>query len=294
MKQWFFGAVLAALPVMAHADVVLNTSLPALNGAFGAGTAVTVTSPAGTTTAVTGPGGSANRASAAPAADAWVQRNVGGGATVGITTTYADNNGGNGSAYFKGTSGDSKGDLELFLSQSQKVSSLSELTYEWYRDAASSVAGHLHPTLRLIVGNSASAGSATVGGYLVYEAIYQDPPVNTAATDTWVFENVFIGNLWATGNLPGNFNSAAPAYDRDLTEWDGLVDDLHVYGISIGFGSGWNGAFEGAIDNVTIAFGDRFQGTWDFEVAVPEPSAIAILGAGLLAFGVTRARRRLG
>ncbi len=277
-------AAMAALPFTAKATVVLNTDLPT-TGFTGPGIAVTTTTPGyGTVTTVNGPG--ADRASAPVTPGIWSQRNVGGEASVGITTDYARD--GNGSAYFKGTSGASKADLELFLSQTRSLSNLSELTYEWYRDSGSTVPAHLHPTLRLIVGNNANATLATVGGYLVYEGIYQDPPIGTADTGTWVFESVLGANVWGTGNLPGAF----AVYDRNFEAWDLTVDDLHVYGISIGFGSGWNGEFEGAIDNVSIAFGDSFNDSWNFEVAVPAPSALLLFGTGLIAFGALRGRCR--
>ena len=57
----------------AAAQPVLNTSLPNVSGAYGAGTATTVTNANGTVTTVTGPGGGANRASAPAAANAWRQ-----------------------------------------------------------------------------------------------------------------------------------------------------------------------------------------------------------------------------
>ena len=113
---------------------VYNTDLPAVNGNYGAGVATTTTTPNGTVTTVVGPGGPANRASSPNVADQWGQKNVGGNASVGITTDYARS--GNGSAFFQGASGDSKADLEYYFSTPVALSAFQGASYDWYRDSA--------------------------------------------------------------------------------------------------------------------------------------------------------------
>jgi hypothetical protein len=283
-----FGLALAPLVASAAPITVLDTTLAILNGSFGGGVGVTTTSAAGTQTTVTGPANGANRASAGYVGDQWVQRNVGGNATVGITTDYVRS--GNGSAYFSGTgaAGAYKGDLEIYFGTSIAASSITGMGFDWLRDASSAVnSANLHPTFRLMV--TGTFGGASVGGYLVYERDYNGG--GAAPTNTWVTEAFAYGtgNLWSTGNLPGAFS----VYNRQLDDWNALVSNLTVVGLSIGIGSGWNGGgFVGAIDNVVLntTAGDR---SWNFEVAaqaVPEPGSLALAGLALL--GLAAARRR--
>lgn len=282
----------------AAAVTVFDTSLAAVNGVYGAGTATTgaaVGGAQGTVTRVVGPGGPANRANAAVVADQWVQRNVGGSVKVGITDHYARN--GNGSAYFAGTGSDGayKADLELYFGTAVNLSSVTGLSYDWMRDTPSGAQAHLHPALRLIV--TGTVGGAPVGGYLVFEEAYNRPvPATTPVTEgSWVSEDVIGANFWSTGSLPGAFS----AYNNDLTDWLALVSDLKVVGLSFGIGSGFNsGDFVGAVDNVSFSAGGVTT-TWNFEVAgatatVPEPATLALVMLGLGAATLRRRVRRNG
>jgi hypothetical protein len=76
-----------------------------------------------------------------------------------------------------------------------------------------------------------------------------------------------------------------------LADWqaDPLFTNAVILGFNAGIGSGWNGVFTGAVDNITWTIGTQ-TASYNFEVAaVPEPAALALLAAGLL--GLAAARR---
>jgi hypothetical protein len=280
------SAVALAAPAFA-AETVFNTDLPAVNGNFGAGVATTTTGPTGTTTNVAGPGGGANRASAAYQTGEWVQRNVGGNATVGITTNYARS--GNGSAFFQGTDGNSKADLELVFESATSLSNVRSLSYDWYRDAASTNNPIQVNSLRLMV----ASGQATT--YLIFEPYYNGQ-ANPAPTGSWQSSTITGDSIvWSNNtllNLPANTNSCNVGCFAKLSDWQAANPNALVYGLSSGIGSGWSGAYQGAIDNVSYDFGSFGSNSYNFEVnAVPEPATWAMMIGGF-AFVGAAARRR--
>lgn len=275
----------------AQAQTVENTVLQPV-ASRGAGTATTTTTATGTTTTVTGPGGDANRSYATPVANTWHQSAVGGGGTVGITTDYARD--GNGSAYFSTTSGDSKGDLQFYFAAPVALSALQSVSYDYYRAASSTNNPIQAPALRFdILKNGGFAGS------LVLEAYYQGE-VN-AATNTWttVSATLNTGDIWATNSALGPTFATAGG-EKSFQQWiaDNAGSTLTVRGLSIGAGSGWNGTFAGAIDNVAYSFAGGPTADFNFEVAsgataaVPEPTSWAMMIGGFGIVGGTMRRRR--
>lgn len=287
------GAMALTSGVQAATVAVYDTTLTNLNATNGAGTATTVDlgGPVlGRVTTTVGPGSGGNRVSAPYVPDQWVQRNVGGNGSVGITNEYARS--GNGSAYFAGTGngGEYKSDLEISFASPIAANSITGFGYDWYRDSASGTTNTaVHPVLRLMVLGRVSAG--LVAGYLVFERAYNGG--GAAPVDAWVMEALTFttGNIWGTGTLPGAFSE----YGRQLDDWDSLVTSLQVLGMSIGAGSGWNGGgFKGAIDNVYLNTASGST-TWNFEVAavqVPEPGSIALACLALLGAAAATPRRR--
>jgi hypothetical protein len=266
----------------ATAQTVSNTSLQPINGAYGAGFATTTTTASGTRTTVVGLGGGANRASGTAMTGQWYQANVGAGGTVGITTDYARS--GNGSAYFSTTNVDSKADLQYSYGTLIPLSSLSSVSFDFYRDGASTTTGTFAPVLRFdIAKNGAFAGS------LVFEDFYQgqtNPP-----TDVWTTLTASLnsGIFWATNAALGPTFAAADGGQKTLAQWISANEGstLSVYGMSIGVGSGWTGTFAGAVDNVNVNFAGRSPNNFNFEVAaaaVPEPSTwlTMLLGFGMI------------
>lgn len=294
------GIYLAAAAAMtfvastATAQTVSNTSLQNINGVYGAGVATTTTTDSGTRTTVVGPGGGANRASGTPVANSWFQANVGGGGTVGITTDYARS--GNGSAYFSTTSGDSKGDLLYSFSTPVALSSLSSVSFDFYRDGASTTGAQFAPVFRFDIREDNLMGGTAFAGSLVFENIYQaqqNPPVNSWTTLTGDLNN---GIFWATNGRLGPTFADANGGQKTLAEWIAANDRLTVTGLQIGVGSGWNGTFAGAVDNVAVSFAGGPSIASNFEVAaagtVPEPASWAMMILGVGAVGGAMRRRR--
>ncbi|MBS0480199.1 MAG: PEP-CTERM sorting domain-containing protein [Proteobacteria bacterium] len=299
MKTWYLAAAaaIAFAPAAASAQTVYNTSLQNVNGVFGTSTATTTTDSAGTRTVVTGPGpnSGANRAQGTPVLNQWFQANVGAGSTVGITTDYARS--GNGSAYFSQTQNDTgKADLQYYFGGAPiALSSLSSFSFDHYRDAASTNNAIQSMVLRLDI-----LKDGVFAGALIYEPYYTtngNEPVNTWTTSSG---NLTTGNWWTNNSLLGPTNATAGG-TKSLADWisGNAGSTLSVYGVEIGFGSGWQGNFFGAVDNVSVQFGNAGGLSSNFEVAatagVPEPAtwAMMIMGFGLMGYSMRRRRATL-
>lgn len=280
-------------------------------GLLSSAQAVVVTSPAGLLT-------NANPAGISDplALDTWLRRNVRSGGSVGITGDFP--RAFDGSMYLSlGGSSNAKADAEIFFSDvtGKTLGNLSALKYDWYRDSTSTATAWLHPVLRLYIDADGSNATTTDRGYLVFERGYNP---NTAAVpvDQWITDDVFnfdgagdSANLWWVQFGVG----INEVYNRDLADWiagqstagfAALSGNSVIYGLSTGVGSGW-GAFEGASDRVTIAFGTQPFERWNFELtqhpdtdpddptnAVPEPASAALSMMALLALGAGALARR--
>ncbi|MGI4855177.1 MAG: PEP-CTERM sorting domain-containing protein [Janthinobacterium lividum] len=73
---------------------------------------------------------------------------------------------------------------------------------------------------------------------------------------------------------------------------------MRVYGLSTGIGSGWDGTFDGAIDNITLGSRNGGTTTYNFEAAAtpvavtPEPTSLIMVASGLAASGLFSRRRQ--
>lgn len=207
---------------------------------------------------------------------------------------------GNGSAHLSTAASGSKADIELLPNAAAdflgnwstgagaslgRLGDLTALSYEWYRDSSSANNAGQHPVIRLLVETASGAR-----GGLVFERAYNGG--GAVPTDAWIFEDVMAynggdgANLWSFQAGMVNFEFG---YSNSVTDWINGVGTINadtlVIGISMGVGSGW-GAFDGAVDNLTIGF-NGVNTSYNFEV-VPTPGAIALFGVA----GAFASRRR--
>ena len=237
----------------------------------------------------------------------WVYNNTRGGGSVGIRNNYPRS--GNGSVYFNSTSNSGKADIEYFvnpvnaggnyvpdLNQSSILGTLNQLThlsYEWYRDSSSNVAAHLHPVLRLGILRVNQDNSINLG-YLVFERVYNNL---STPTNSWQSDDIISNTygLWATASLGfGDPNINFYQVFKTIPDWliaaASANATLYVISVNAGIGSGWNGTFTGAVDNITFGFNGNYT-TYNFEV-VPEPASMVALGSGLVGLLGLRRRKR--
>lgn len=230
----------------------------------------------------------------------WYYNNVRGGGAVGISD--ANPRSGNGSVSFASPTGAAKADIE-FLANAVEIggnyfaagslglfSDFNGMQYDWYRDGASTNPAVQQPALRVLIdldGNPLT--NDRIG--LVFERAYNALPT---LANQWVTD-VITGttNLWTFGAL----GFEAGGFGISLNDWkaDARLANAVVVGFSAGVGSGWNGSFVGAVDNIGWTFGD-VSVSYNFEVertdgtvSLPGTLVLAGLGLGLLAASRRRA-----
>jgi hypothetical protein len=232
----------------------------------------------------------------------WVYNNTRGSGSVGIRTNYPRS--GNGSVYFNSPGSSGKADIEYFAdpvlvggnfvpnpfnpsSILGPLAALSHLSYEWYRDGSSTAPASLHPVLRLGILRVNSDNTAAVG-YLTFERVYNG--FGAAPTNSWQSDDIVSNNykLWATASL--GFGEVLKTIPEWVSAANAVGATLYVISVNAGIGSGWNGTFTGAVDNITFGFNGTYT-TYNFEV-VPEPASMLALGSGLIGLLGLRRRKR--
>jgi hypothetical protein len=224
----------------------------------------------------------------------WYYNNVRDNGAVGIRTNYPFN--GNGSVYMRTPSKDAEAGIEFLgnaltigvpgnfysVTAIAPLKHLVSVSYSWYRDSASSVAGHLHPVLRILLDADGDLNTVGDRGGLVWESVYQLYPY-TAPTNTWVTQTItdssWLWNFGLGGTLMDIDGDGYP-HNSNLAAWKEKFPNAVIIGFNMGLGSGWTGNFIGAVDNISWTI-NGITTTTNFEV-VPEPTTMALFGLGLL------------
>jgi hypothetical protein len=235
-------------------------------------------------------GGPASAAGLNSSPDAWYYNNVGGSGLVGITSTYARS--GNGSVEFGGASGSSKADIQINFGSFIRLGDVVSGGYDWYRAGTSTNPTAQVAAYKLLWANFDSSNQVTALGSLIFEPAYNGQP--TPATNSWQTSSYTqsSGNFWLQQSGVGLDDSNANSFTRTLADYIGgsanagfatLSGNTVIYGIQVGIGSGWNGTFSGAADNIALN-----SQSFNFEVI---PTPMASLGGALL-LGLVGGRRR--
>lgn len=186
-------------------------------------------------------------------------------------------------------SGD-KADFQMVLAEvdeNMTFGKLSALSYEYYRDSASTAAGHFHPVLRLYLYDDAGTITAADDSLvlLIFEEIYQDGFPGAVDTDSWVFRDLMDKRFWMYVSASPGGTGVVQNYGLTLADWLAFEDpntmappvgiggdpvpptigpNTNIVGVNVGIGSGWGGTFHGFADNVTVGF-NALVDSYNFE-----------------------------
>lgn len=206
--------------------------------------------------------------------DGWRRINVTCPTTqTGITRIYPRD--GNGSAQLTLESASGKADWSYERPRNDPFGKLSELTslsYDWYRSSSSSNPASQHPVIRIVLDADGDPSTANDTQSLVFERVYNGAPIPVNSWQSNTIDDA--SRLWVTrpgtGGNENVFNWSLADFKSGNYVPTGtfrpITGDSLVLGITFGIGSGWNGAFDGAVDNVVLMMNGAVVLDANFEV----------------------------
>jgi hypothetical protein len=232
----------------------------------------------------------------------WFYNNVRNNGGVGISGNLPWST--TGSAYFVSPSSAAKADIEylaggvnfggnyLATASLGRFADLQSFSYRWYRAGSSTAPAHLHPVIRVLLDADGDLNTFGDRGGLVFERVYLGLPVPTGQ---WVSDVITPSTwLWNFGlgiGFAANINHTPYAYDATLAEWQAYFPNAVILGFGAGVGSGWNGVFTGAVDDISWTIAGVTSNT-NFEIyrtsEIPEPGTGWLVGMALVLLALRR------
>ena len=181
----------------------------------------------------------------------WSSAPVGGG-TTSISGTFPRS--GNGSIEITLPTDAAGVDWPYQLATPVAFSTFTSGAYEHRRDGLSTIQSIQAPAYALLIDNDCNTGTTTDQAYLVYEPYYQT--LAAVPSDQWVSETITPASLvWpAGGGMPWS-SQPLSSYMNGTATGTTISTSSCIVAVVPFAGSGWVGAFHGAIDNVRLSAG---------------------------------------
>jgi hypothetical protein len=249
-------------------------------------------------------------------ATGWRYNNAASGGSVGIDTTFARS--GDGSVRLQGTQNASRADI-LYVAGSTAgpnsnlgltsnysahlgaLSGLDAFSFDWFREVGTGARNNLAPAFRVLLDRDGKLNTLFDRGELIFELVYQPGAAFVAPRNQWITStasgSAYLHNTGLGLGRAYNINRTGYAYDGTLDQWQGSrqLNSAVILGFGVSMGSGWGGAYKGAVDNISWTINGQTTKT-NFEVVphaeVPEPGSLALVALALAGLGVVTRRNR--